>query len=544
MESAPAAPPPAETPTPAPPKRPIKAYVVVLAVLIALAGFAAWWVWFKPYTIAQLDEMARECVPEPSLCQIPAGRTIYVAGTVTRLDLVNVSTGIRTAVFLDGGGPLLLAGDQRSKFAVGQSTTLPLLIRTYHYNGLEYLSADEYVLPPAALEISLVFAAVSRVAGITFLPASSGPDALTLAVAAHRGEAFPLSYFRFCLIDVQGPFYLAESGRLNGCTGQDEVDGWTPGGNSSSPAGRMIFSDLAGNGRLDVGDRITISPTRTASPYDMDSKFLAVNNASSGILMGFAYWFETSAGMTYYPDPLAVNPATLQMWTPGNFTLGPPENIDRFTLTVARGRSPALGNMSYILRDDFGGVFAQGPIAAGTFVTAGGMTGAYMDADGDGLASVGDRLEFRGGQTSAHYTLQILSESSIIDQLQWRSGRGAYTGNFPLVAFQAMTRVNATTVEANPVLAGGFPWEDTANFTLELHRGTSLLVSVDLRTATNGTSLGQILRFTSGGDPTHLDAGDRVRAAGLLAGLTYVVRILYTSPGFAPRLSGTWTIPN
>ena len=107
-----------------------------------------------------------------------------------------------------------------------------------------------------------------------------------------------------------------------------------------------------------------------------------------------------------------------------------------------------------------------------------------------------------------------------------------------------MTRVNATTVEADPVLAGGFPWEETANFTLELRQGTSLVVSLDLRTATNGTSSGQTLRFLSGGDPTHLDAGDRIRAEGLLTGVTYNVRVLYTPPGPSPRLSGTWTIPN
>ena len=545
MEPAPGATPPAETPAPAPPKRPVKVYVIVLAILIALAGFAVWWVFFKPYTIAQLDAMARECVPTGSLCQIPEGRTIYVAGTVTRLDLVNVSTGVRTAVFLDGGGPLLFAGDRRSQFAVGQSTTVPLLIRVYRYNGIEYRSADEYPLLPLAIQTSVIFSAISRVAGITFLPVSSGPDTLTLEVAAHRGEAFLLSYFRFCLIDVQGPLFLAESGYTDGCAGRDEVDGWTPGGNGSSPSGRMAFSDLAGNGLLDVRDRITVSGTPTGSPYDLDSKFLAVNNASSGILQGFSYFFETSAGIAYYPDPLAVNPGTLQMWTPGNFALGPPENIDRFGLTVARGPAPALGNMSYLLRDELGAVFSQGRFAAGTFFTSGGMTGTYDDADGDDHASVGDRLEFRGGQTNGHYTLQIQSGSGLlIDQLQWRSGRGAYTGNFPLVAFQAMTRVNATTVEADPVLAGGFPWEETANFTLELRQGTSLVVSLDLRTATNGTSSGQTLRFLSGGDPTHLDAGDRIRAEGLLTGVTYNVRVLYTPPGPSPRLSGTWTIPN
>lgn len=545
MESPPGAASTPEAPPPTPPKRSIKAYVVVLVVLISLAGFAVWWVWFKPYTIAQLNDMARECAPTTSLCRFSPGQTIYVAGTVTRIDVVDVSTGPHTAVYLDdSGASLLFPGDRRPQFAVGQSTTVPLAIRAYTYNGVEYRSADEYPLVPSGLSASFIFSAISRVMGITFLPVSTGPDALTLEVAAHRGEAFPLPLFRFCLIDVQGPFYLGESAHTEGCTGQDWVDAWTPGGNESSPTGRMAFSDTAGNGLLDVGDRITITAHPTASPYALDSELLAVNNASTGILQGLYYWFETSAGVVYYPDPLAVNPAVLQMWSPRGFALGPPEDVDVFELTVAHGPSPAIGDMSYVVRDEAGTLFAQGAFATGPFFTSGGMTGAFEDADGDGQASVGDRLEFRGGQPSAHYTFQFLYQSAFIEQVQWRSGRGAYTGHYPLVAFQGTARVNATTWQTGPVLAGGFPWEETANFTLELWQGSSRVVSVDLRTETNGTFLGQTLRFLLGGDPTHLDAGDTIRAEGLQTGVAYVVRILYTLPRFGPLQSGSWTISN
>ena len=147
MEPAPGARPPAATPPPAPPKGPVRVSVMVLAIRIALAGFAVWWVFFKPYTIAQLDAMARECVPTGSLCQIPEGRTIYVAGTVTRLDLVNVSTGVRTAVFLDGGGPLLFAGDRRAQFAVGPA-------RHFGFQLIDPLDDGRYLL-----QIAFVFAA-------------------------------------------------------------------------------------------------------------------------------------------------------------------------------------------------------------------------------------------------------------------------------------------------------------------------------------------------------------------------------------------------
>ncbi len=542
METVPGSPSGAEAPTPARPRRSLKMYVVVLVVLVALAGFAVWWVYFKPYTIEQLFGMARDCQPDSSLCQFSPGQTVYVAGTVTRIRLVDVSTGPHTELTLDGSGVLLFAGDRRTQFAVGTSTTIPLVIRAYRYNGIEYRSADEFALVPTALAFSSVMMAISRVSGITFLPASTGPGAVTLEVAAHKGEAFPLSRFRFCLIDVQGPLFLGESGSL-GCEGRDEIDTWTPTGNGSSPGGRMAFVDLAGNGRLDVGDRITITARPASAPYDLDSEMLAVNNMTSGILGGLFYWFETTAGMVYYPDPLSVTPTVLEMWSPLPFVMGPPD-VDPFQLVVAQGISPALGNLSYVARDQAGNLFAQGTVAAGTFLSAGGMTGRYDDRDGDGHASLGDRLEFLNGQPDAHYTFQLVSDSTLVAQLDWVSGRGAYTGSFPLVAFPSVTQIDAATLEASVVLAGGYPWEEVANFTLELREGATLLVSVDLRTATNGTAGGQTLRFVAGGDPTHLDAGDVIRVEGLRTGVQYTVRVLHTPYTGLMRVCGEWAISN
>ena len=519
-----------------------KVVVALVAVAVLLAGFAAWWVWLRPYSIAELEAMMHDCEPGYSLCRFQPGQTILLRGAVHRIQLSNTSLGPVTDVFLDESTlPVVFRGDLRSQFRVGLEATIPLAIRPYRYNGIEYLGADEFPIPAVTRGIAVVIAAVGRVAGLGFLPVGGPPDALALRLATHRGEAFPLGLFRFSVVDVQGPIYVGESGYLGGDI-RDEVEGWTPAGNGSSPLGHMSFVDVAGNGRFDIGDRITIRPNGTSSPRDIDSRMLVVND-NTGILLGFSYWYETSEGIPYPEDLSDFGEFAYQVWSPHSFLLGPPENVSRLELTAAGGEALRPADESFVLRNNLGQIRAEGTLAADPFLSADGMTGRFLDLDGDGFVSQGDRLEFRGGSADGYYTLDLHDSCCILAYVAWRPGRGAYTGNHPLVGFSNETRLNATALEVDVRLEGGYPWEEIRNFTLGLFEGDAPVLGLDLRVASRASGGGYTLSFFSGGDPAGLDAGDRVRVEGLRPGLSYSVRVRWTGYG-TNRICGTWPVSN
>ena len=520
------------------------ALVVLVSVAVVVAGFFVWLRWFRPFSIAELEAILKSCPVPGDLCTLEPGRTITVEGTVTRLRLTNTSLGPHTAVWLDQGNlPIMYRGDVRARFPEGHPVTLPLLIQTFRYNDIEFRGADGYPFPAAALTVGVLFAAVSRVAGIGLLPATVGPDSLTVRVASHRGEAFPLSLFRLSLVDVQGPLYIGESGYLTTTT-RDEIEGWTPTGNGTSPLGWLSFTDVGGNGLLDIGDEITIRGHRTPSPLDFDSRMLLVNNMT-GILFGVHYWYETSEGMMSYADATDLVQDPWITWGPESFTTGPPESVDRFQAVVVSGAGDPIQNWSYVIRDAVGQSLAAGSLAPGLFLSSAGLNGTIGDRDGDGALSVGDGLEIRGGVPRTRYSMEFALGGVLVGDLHWAVGYGEYTGAYPLAGFSNPTRLNTTALESDVRVTGGFPMEEARNFTLALFEGGSRVLSVDLSQGVSATASGITLTFLGGGDPLLLDPGDRVHLEGLRPGMAYTVEVLYHVP-YPTHLavSGSWSFTN
>jgi len=485
--------------------------------------------------------MMEACPQRADLCRLDPGTTITLAGTVAQARILNTSLGPYTAVWLDRGPtPLMYLGDVRSRFVVGAGVSLPLAIKLFRYNGLELRAADEYPYPGLPLSVANVLASISWIAGVGLEASGGGPDAITVRVATHRGEAFPLALFRLSLVGVRGPLYVGESGYLDGGPPRDEIEGWTPTGNGTSPQGWLSFVDAAGNGLLDIGDRITIRGVRPASPLDLDSRLLIVSGPSGvlqGILAGLYYWYGTSRGMLSFFDD--ATPPSWVTWGPESFTPGPPEAVDRFQVIASGRTSGPFTSWRYLLSDDHGETLSQGPIAPGPFL-AFGLAGTLEDRDGNGAFSLGDRLVVRGGTPRETYHFQFVHENTSLGFLDWRSGFGMFTGRFPLVAFSNVTRLNATSIEAQARVAGGFPFEESRNFTLRLREGGTPLLTLN-PTAVSTSVSGITMTYLGGGDPTLFDAGDRIRLDGLRPGLAYTVEVFHE-----PRsaTSGVWTFTN
>jgi len=532
-------------PSPRGRRRTIVAVSVVLAIVLVTAGYIVWLGWFRPYTIRELDNMMAQCPTYGDLCRLEPGTTITLAGTVARLRIVNMSLGPHTGVWLDAGSlPLMFPGDVRSRFTVGASVSLPLAIQTFRYNGFEFRGADVYPYPGLPMTFPFIIAAVSQASGLLLEPAGGGPDAIHLRIAAHRGEAFPLYLFRLYLVDVQGSLYVGESGHLGGPP-RNVVEEWTLTENGTSPQGWLSFRDVAGNGLLDIGDEITVRGSRTASPVDFDSRLLLVNDMS-GILAGVYYWYETSLGLMSYTDFGASTDFWGQTaqggvaWGPESFTTGPPETVDRFRVIAAAGSDP-ISEWRYRLTDESGGVSLQGSTAVGQFLASGTMTGAIEDLDGDGAFSAGDRLEIRGGVPRTMYRFALSTPIGAAVSMTWQSGFGVVTGRFPFVTFSNETRLNATSIEAEARVAGGFPSEEARNFSLRVREAGVQVLVLDPASGTSASGSGITLTYVRGGDPALFDAGDRLRLEGLRPGLAYSVDILHV-----PRsgTSGTWTFTN
>jgi len=179
--------------------------------------------------------------------------TIYGSGTT----IILKSTRLTNAYF-----HLVMEGDKRSDYQVGQKITLTPHISSYTINKGEYINEDldEYPL---------------------FIRAPS-PDAEKLQDGSFKYTYKDTPYYPSLLANCTAKLYLDTNSPQ-----KKVVDSMNSLADGSSSGGKIRFYDANNSGKLDYGDYFIVSGIKTSSKYEINYYLLDIEESTSGYCWGY-----------------------------------------------------------------------------------------------------------------------------------------------------------------------------------------------------------------------------------------------------------------
>jgi len=250
------------------------AAILIVIVLFGIGIFGAWYGYLRPWTIRDLMDTEG----------LAAGATRDLEGTITGVFPLNSSQGPLVGLELDGNRTCQYGsvfGDPGSTYRIGDRFRTTLRFRDYSFNGQPGVWAPELLCPfpwtavaavAAVDSISLVGGTLLRVVesrgegwSVLEVAASNGTVAagnLSLSVRVglpfgedpRTGQPFaPDSASEWIVLG--GAEYAATQALYRDHPEVDRMDLLTDGGSLN---GTVRYSDVQGNGRFDVGDRLEL----------------------------------------------------------------------------------------------------------------------------------------------------------------------------------------------------------------------------------------------------------------------------------------------
>lgn len=260
---------------PYPPYRPkprlaIIATVVVVAVVIiaCICIFAVkWGEEKKASTITNLELCNDYDINTTSYKTYNVGDTVNIHDTIVRVEYSSMGVDITGIFFASSNGtyydfPLIVKGDKRSDYHVGDTVTIPVVIREFTVDGRKIESAEMTMLGWA-----LGYGSGSTGIECTDSDLSSG----NLKITISSSPALPISNFSATLKDHDGVII-------------DSMGTLTVG---TSSGGQITFNDANYNGILDYGDYFIVSGISTGSEYIYHSYTFKIESKE---LYPVSYW--------------------------------------------------------------------------------------------------------------------------------------------------------------------------------------------------------------------------------------------------------------
>ena len=364
------------------------------------------------------------------------GEIVTISDLVQNSSLIGSSYGDFTLVQMGDGssGPVqvMLPGDQRSRYQAGTRASILVHIRTYYYNDISFVWADEAVSPwPFVLSIEETFASVSHVAGLPLFPDAADPSGTTLV--AYLVHGLPLEAFKVALMQGTLPYY-SESNFVRTEPPANLSDEMTRLHEGQSENGMFTFADVNGNGLLDWGDRFKLNLTPTADAFHIDSYVLGLY----GPLFGIAYVAVGNRGPILFH---ILESETLSTTT--YFFDMPPDRVNvsgcSSEVIIAARLGKALPPSSYTVRLYHGrfGTYAEFPAESTLSSLESGVTAKFNDAGEVGIMDEGDSWKFENLTKFMDYSVLLTEErsGSIVATFDWACGVGFNLARTPKVTF-------------------------------------------------------------------------------------------------------------
>jgi len=488
------------------------------------------------------------------------GDTVVLTDRVLSAYLLQTSYGEFTFVTVgDVTGnavSVMLNGDQKARYQIGSTVSIPVHIDWYYYNDIPFVWSDVAIAPlPIILAMSEIFEAVSLVAGIEIHAAPNGSSPGRLQFSFNLG--LPLDKFNLAINKAAYP-YLSESTFLSSEWQPGMVDEMRPIHAGSSKNGTLHFIDANSNGLLDAGDALNLNLPPTRDAYHLDTYVINVFGPLNGVayivvgnrgpLLFYLHDSEIPHELVYdlsmLPDVLVGDTCSSNVVVDG--MIGQPEPASEFQLE---------------LTPENGGETIQVPAAATGYRASNGLTVDYVDSDADGILDEGDYWTIGNLTKFAYHTVHVYWNESgpISNRFSWSCGLGFNRGGWPDVAFSTPIRdpldPSRFLIEVESVkwVPAGFTYDYSAK--LEKNGMQSLPISAphsylnispfgsERNTLPQGPSndgQGTWLSFSDSNANRFLDVGDYFAVNNTAPGARYELSIFY---GYSNILAGAvnWT---
>ena len=361
------------------------------------------------------------------------GDTVTLTDKVLSAYLLPTSYGEFTVVTVGDGHSetvtVMLHGDQKTKYQIGSTVSVPIHIDRYYYNDIPFVWSDVAIAPlPIMLAMSEVFEAISMVAGIEIHAAPNGSSDGRLQFSWNLG--LPLAMFNLTITKASYP-YLSESAILGSEWHPGLIDEMKPIHAGRSKNGTLNFIDANFNGLLDGADAMDLDLPSTRDEFHLDTYVMNIHGPLNGVayivvgnegpLLFYLHDSEIADGLAYY---LTMLPDTV---------VG---DVCSSTVVVDSLIGQSKPASAFDLELVWGGWRTDNvPASASDFQASNGAIFDYTDTDADGLLDKGDYWTIGNLTKFGYYILDVLNEQGIVSNtLPWGCGLGFNTGGWPEVA--------------------------------------------------------------------------------------------------------------
>jgi hypothetical protein len=495
--------------------------VVVAFAVVSSASFGLWYIYYRPYT---QDEVLHHTNWMP-------GEMRDVEGTIAEIHYFNTTYGREVYLQLRGGtsmctGVGLVRGDVDKQYSVGETFRTTLHFKSTFFNDVPGVWAEELICPTPFLfeSIGVVMDAVSRVAGISFMPKEMNESGwMSYVVRTNTGDAYPLNLVNVSLtkgfynvsndfppvddaagwIDVASVDYAALSGGYGNMPVRDEMQSLKDG---TSRNGMMRYFDSNGNDLLDDGDQISVHLDEL-SGFGYQSYLLTFGAAMTfcGYVCGFKYILEGAQGP--YQLVIADDFGAMHLHHLGDQVAS---NVTSMIEVVQSGQAVAfpLSHLNFTLQLAGRDGAIQGKMVDLPVTTVDDVAIGFSDIDGNGMLSAGDRFTIGGiaNRTGTTFGIELAGGGS--SDVSWIAGYGHIVGRMP--------RASLTTKDTQMPLTINLSvpsWHQ--EFNLSKHLSVSLwensslfLDNIDLVNGSIDSFPGGNLTFIDGDADGFLSSGD------------------------------------
>lgn len=501
-----------------------KIWAVIIVIAVVLSSFGIWYVYFRPWTIGELEDKFVDEYDAPSFDPYLAGTSAMVGGKVASFDSYNNTTlGPLTFIKLEGAKLLQLIDWKEPDFEIGDTIVREIRFEWGKYNNYSGVFSPQVDYPVVRETFnSYIWAtSYSQSGGIFLFPRNDvSSDSARIDVYLERTSgAFPLESFNVSLRKgIRGPpgdYWDFKRGYKDGL----EIDHLDTLEQHIGAQGSLRFVDANSNGLLDNWDFFQVNLSRPSDDNSVITYYMRINDGIEGygLLEGECYITMTNRGVfgnTFLPAPesLIVSIAEMRI---NSETVTPGGVSTELVISSTWGPPFEIQKGSCRLWDGGNGLDCT-TLTEGEVASEGNISIDFSDVDQDGYLDSGDSFVISGLTNLAEYSLSIQEDERELSYLEWTTGLGVFSGHLPIVEWEEPQPLDSPTNRIFKLQIGrmygipgvllGYPWDRIVVDILV--DGQSVLSYANLTSDFNYTSPSTSITFEDSDSNGYVNSGD------------------------------------
>jgi hypothetical protein len=431
-----------------------KIMAVVLSLVIIIAGIGVWYFQFRAWSIEEVSNRVVGSQYAPGFDESLAGRTITIAGRVTKIESYSTTFGLLSRVELDDFNLLTLVEWGDLSIKVGDSISREVHFEWGHFNDVHRVFSQQLDFPVIvpAISIPTVMESVGCNSGICMVPRDdTSSNAVIIELFLSSGGAFPLGLFNATLgkgVNSWTMEYIDVSKRYRDRPPVDFLASLEDGAGQNN---NMTFVDANSNGMLDDHDYFETYLTRPSADSSVLTYLLTVNNLQAtgdSVLEGICYIVMTNEGVFRISNPPEF------MANPYHFgrlqRISEYEASDGITteIVVTDVWGPPLSideSGCRLMFEYYSPILECSNLVDGVVAIRGNISITFTDSDRDGYLNGGDYFIVNGLENWTEYTLGVIIYNGTQIGFKWTTGIGAHIASMPVIEWKSPAPLDQPT---------------------------------------------------------------------------------------------------